>query len=255
MSKMNAREKFLIVLLLALVILLGGYKFLIEPEIKRYTETAANYAAAQNDQATASNNAQDVQVINQNNSKLKAEISGKLPPFFPELNQEKTYLFFYELAAAAQVSFKTFTADAPVAAEVTNPEAENDSLDYPAKAIAGALDQTINGTSSASGVSKTGGTPAPASSGAAADAIEKMTVHMELEFVNAAEYDKAVAFADAIDLSGRMVRITSYDAVQDKDGKITVKIQAECYGIKKYVGDDYSRDTMPAPAGRTNPFQ
>lgn len=82
------------------------------------------------------------------------------------------------------------------------------------------------------------------------DLVEMMTV--SVQFVGA--YDQGLAFVNQINGSGRLVRISSLNVSVDDNGIITFSITAECFGISKLTQDELSKNTMPAPSGKSNPF-
>ena len=67
-------------------------------------------------------------------------------------------------------------------------------------------------------------------------------------------YERALALIRQINESGRLVRISSLNMTADEEGAMTISITAECFGISKLAQDELSKNTMPTPSGKSNPF-
>jgi|GEM_PF-3138352 len=248
---MSSREKFLIGLLAAIAILLGGYKLLIEPAYAGLSATKDAYTAILTEQQTAQNNIARAATIDEENSSLKDTIDAASAIFFPEFENDKIHLFFTELASDARITYSSFTMTSPVAAQISGTSGFGESITYPAKEAATGINALENGEPLPTA------TPAPTTDASAADnqlpkdMIEMMSVTLQYE----GTYAQTLTFLTSINNCGRTARIASVNMLQNgQDGLLTVNITVDCFGVKKVTDDVLSDDTLSSPQGKTDPF-
>ena len=264
---MNNREKFLIIILAAAIILMGGFKLLIEPALKSLSSTNTAYIKAGQDITTYQEDKSRANRIDAENQKLETTISSDTAAFFPELTNDKIQLFFQNLANAAGISYSIFIMEPPVASQIINTTSTDSSIDYPAKDAADEIASINNGTpppangdsssQATTSSSETSSQVAASSTASAAsnilpkDAIEMMIVTIQFD----GSYDQALSLLNGIKSSGRTVRVSSFNMTTGNAGGTTVSISAECYGVQKFTDTDpLSKDTLQPPAGKANPF-
>jgi len=248
--KLNFREKALIIILAAIIILLGGFKLVIEPELKTLDTKKADYQTALNDKQTADINVLRAKSIDAENAALEAKISTEVQPFFPELKSDKVQVFFNGLTDAAGISFKSFNMTDPVATQINNPGSAGKGITYPANEAANGIESI----ESDKPIPAPTATPAPnntdAQANQAPDLIEMTTVTMQFEGTT----EQALKLLDGIKNSGKLIRVSAcdIDVSLDSNNKTTttVTITAECFGVKKFTtGDPLSQDSLPLPTG------
>lgn len=89
---MNKREKFLIIVLAAAVILLGGFKLLIEPKLKKVNQATTNYNQASDKERQITDTKLKSASIKAGNEKLRQLVLESAKSFFPEIKTTK-YIF------------------------------------------------------------------------------------------------------------------------------------------------------------------
>jgi Tfp pilus assembly protein PilO len=252
---MNKRERYLIIVLAAAIILMGGFKFLIQPSLTNLETKSTEFLKAIQDKKTSQDNILRANSIDTENKKLEASIATAVSPFFPELRNDIIQIWVQGLADKSMISINVLNMSQPVVAQITNPVFENKAITYPAKDFA----DTINSIKSGSSLPAINGTDSNASKSApnAAqnklpnDLIEMMTVTIQFN----GSYEQAMSFLNEIKNSKRIVRVTSLNILKSDKPELDINIVLECFGVKKFTeGDVLSKNTLPAPAGKSNPF-
>ncbi len=285
---MSAREKSLVIILAVLVILLGGFKFLIEPEIGKLLKASTEYAKAVVEKQRINNNSTIADSIDADNTNLQDKINGEAGIFLPELESDKVHIFFQKIMDNAGISADMFIMTDKMAMQISNQSFNVADITYPAKTAAENIVNIEKGNVQASDIvamkqsgtaqSGTAQTEIAQSSGVlqpdtfqqvttqqssqsaaqvalkqtAADLVEMVTVIIQFQ----SQYDRCMKVLDEIKNSGRTVRVTSLSILETQPGQLTVNISVECYGIVKLTDNDpLNEKDLPAPAGRYNPFQ
>lgn len=248
---MSSRERFLIVLLAAVVILLGGYKLLLEPGMKALTQTNADLQTVNSEYSQAQLDILRAQTIDSDNNALESKITETSQQFFPQLETDKIQYFFTQMATETGIQLSSLTMTAPVAAQISASSVSGTDITYPAKDAAEGINALENGEPLPTA------TPAPTQSTAGnsntlpKDMIEMMSVTMQFETT----YEQALDMITAIKNSGRTARISSINMVMNAETNLlTVNITVECFGVEKVTEDTLSENNMPAPDGKGNPF-
>jgi Tfp pilus assembly protein PilO len=252
---MNKRERYLIIVLAAAIILMGGFKFLIQPSLTSLETKSTEFLKAIQDKKTSQDNILRANSIDTENKKLEASIATAVSPFFPELKNDKIQIWVQGLADKSTISINALNMSQLVVAQITNPVFENKAITYPAKDFA----DTINSIKSGSSLPATKGVDPNASKAdpnatqkkVPNDLIEMMTVTIQFN----ASYDQAMSLLNEIKNSKRIVRVTSLNISKTDKPELNINIIMECFGVAKFTeGDVLSKDTLPTPAGKTNPF-
>ena len=237
---LTPRERMLLILLSAVVILVGGSKLLIAPQLEKLAEASARHSEVQFQLQQAELDLSRVQTIDEENRTLKSQIVQQSARFFPTLTNDMVQIYFDNLARAAGVSFSSFNMSSVTAVRVYNPTTPESGLTYPAGEAAKKLLET---SYEAENISDTANT--------SAGMVEMMQVSMQL----VGSYDQALALLGQISGAGRTVRVTSVNLTAQPNGLVGINITAECYGVMKFAApDSLETDTMPRPEGKKNPF-
>jgi hypothetical protein len=241
--KMNTREKVLIIILAAIVILLGGFKLLIEPAQKDLSLKNTEYQTALDDKAKADLNVLRAKGIDKENSDLEKKITITEAPFFPELKSDKIQLFFNDIITRSNVIYTSFIITTPKPSQVLNPPSGLLQLGYPAKEASDAIYSINNKLPQPTAI------PAnPESKEATANVEEKAIDIMEMSTVSIqfkGNLAQTNVLIDAIKTSKRLARISSINISVDNEGITTVTVSAECYGVKKFTSvDPLLKDTL-----------
>ena len=251
---MNSREKLLIIVLAAVVILLGGFKLLIEPEMKRFSNANAEYNQAANSWERALENKQQAETIEKSNQLLETEIAEKAGPFFPELEADKIHIFFDQLADGAGLKYESFTMTKKIVTQISVPRNAGSDTSYPAKDAVQGIEE-INGESVNGSKTPAAESQPPKPNQQPKDLVEMMTVSIQFK----GTYGQGLALVKKMTTSGRLIRISSFDMTKERNSDvnkndITISITAECFGVAKMTADELSLDTQPKPSGKSNPF-
>lgn len=210
-------------LLVLVVVVLGGFKFLIEPQISRYGSLQLEYRTALDKDRANRTAVQQQKAVQEENSGLEPRMSEAVDRFFPELSTDIVTLFFDDMANKAGVSYRSFTVSNPVAAQIGGGEQNSGaSLSYPMKQWVDSL-EAMDADASASGGASSEASDLPA------DTVEKVTVTLQLQTMEA----NTLALIDHIRDSGKTVRVLSVTRSSTDDGREDVGITAECFGVKK----------------------
>ncbi len=243
---MNRREKALIVILAAVVILLGGFKLLIEPQIEYI-------AAAKEERTQAISNRDELEqnklmetLMKNNNQELEQQILTDSVRFLPEIETDNLHIFFQKMAETVKIRYDSFTMTGKTITQVAKHQVVDFETSYPAKEAANQL-REMNQSNKTSGENKP---IVNNKTGSPDDLIEMVTVSLQFK----GTYNQGLQLIDQINHSGRLIRISSLDMTQHEDKPFVVSITAECYGIAKNVNDIFSADTLPNPSGKPNPF-
>lgn len=239
---MNRRERFLIILLAAVAILLGGFKLLIEPELNLLNKAMADNAAVSADWIASQNNSALADSAAESNAALEERTREAATAFFPEIKPDNLQVFFSDLATQSGVIFTSYVTTAPAPAQVTTPSSPQTGITYPAKeAASDLLGEKAKGSSGAGG--------AKGKNTSSKDQVEMVVV--SLQYTSA--YGQTLAFLQAVRDSGRMMRVSSL-AISGDGGRLSTSVSVECFGLKKLSADSFSDDTLGTPPGKENPF-
>ncbi|MGI6279342.1 MAG: hypothetical protein ACOYJS_02125 [Acutalibacteraceae bacterium] len=249
--KLNTREKLLIILLSALVILLGGYKLLIESAIQDISGLDSELNNAKSKKFQMQNDILLAKTIDQKNKELEEELKLALEPFFPSIENDKLQIFFQNIANNLSISFDSFVMAEKVATQITNNQIPAfDGPQYPAK---DAVNEIIGIKENKAGEASA---PANPETDQKADGQQNLIELTVVSFETKCNYDKLNQILNAIRQSGRIMRVSSLSATPGGDsGTLNVSISVECYGIKKIdSSDSLLTSTLPPPSGKPNPF-
>ncbi len=237
------RERMLLILLSAVVVLVGGSKLLISPQLTKLAELSEQHSEAQFLLQQAELDLKRAQTIDQESRALESQIVQDSARFFPELTSDMVHIYFDNLARAAAVPLPSFSVSPVTAAQVDNPSAPGLQVAYPAGEAARLLLEGQAATGAAE--------EQAAAANPQAGLVEMMQVSIRLQ----GSYSEALALLGQISGANRLVRVSSVNLLPRADGLMDIYITAQCYGIKKFIGEDsLSADTMPRPEGQSNPF-
>lgn len=251
--KINTREKLLIILLSALVILLGGYKLLIEPALKDLSELDTSLNNVNSMKIQMQNDILLAKTIDQKNRELEADLKVSAEPFFPSIENDKLQAFFQDIANRNGIAFESFVIAEKVAAQITNNQIPKaDTPQYPAKDAANRIIE-MNQDKSEDSSSPTIGNETPKSG---KDEQQNLIELTAVSFETKCSYEKLNELLEAIKGSGRIMRVSSVTASSGGEGGLlSVSISVECFGIKKIDSNDsLLTNTLPGPTGKANPF-
>lgn len=239
---MSPRERFLIILLAAVVILLGGFKVLIEPELNKLNRAMEDNTAALSEWIAAQNNNALADSAAESNAKLKEKILDESTLLFPEIKPSNLQVFFNSLAVKSGVSYISYTATSASPASITVPSSQKQGINYPAKDAA----TEILGENEHTSADKAKTDVKTPSSG---EQVEMVAV--SLQFTST--YAQATAFLQAVRDSSRMMRVSSL-SITENSGILSTGITVECFGLKKLDADSFGDNPPEMPMGKGNPF-
>lgn len=238
---MKKRERFLLILLAAMIILLGGYKFLIEPQLAALASAKDELDLAQIEKQQAEENVRRAGEVARQNIELEEKIAEESGNFFPELENDKIHIFFDEIFSSVNLSYASLGMGARAVATITPFKPVDNSIFYPLKDSAASINimnerEEVKDSSSSDNEEND-------------TELEKMIVSLQFN----ASYNQMKAFIDAIKNSERTVRIVSISTA-GSDADLSVSMSAECFGLKKITDDPLAENSLPAPSGRSSPF-
>ncbi|MDR1629273.1 MAG: hypothetical protein LBS36_03545 [Oscillospiraceae bacterium] len=277
---MRKRERYLIILLGFMIIVLGGYKSLIEPQYNKLLAAKKELQSAEDERQKSIENVRDAQAVEVSNAQLENDIRELYQAFFPELENDKVQIFFEDIAGSVGVSYTSFAMSEKSVSTIEPFYPVENSVSYPAKDAASSIN-VMNGaeepgapavtepSSQSQGDSAAASEPSSqkndssqntTTNPAGGGEVEKMDVTIQFD----AGYDTISVFLDAIKNSGRMVRITAINIAQPSQSQegeqgaanvLRANISVECFGLKKISDDDpLSKDSLQFGNGRANPF-
>jgi len=224
----TSREKVLLAILITVVILFGGFKFLIDPQLTALKQEKETLLEVQAQKDTADYNVQIKDSIFQDNAKLEKELQEKAVPFFDSLESGEIELFFHQLMANASVSAESFMMTKPAAVEIGNSQLSKEPLQYPLKDIAAQIESMKSGTSSKASTATPSGSENM--SLLPDDAVEMVTVSIQLN----TSIEAGLAFVEQINQSKFMVRITSLNVInKPEDHSTSISVIIQCFGLEK----------------------
>ena len=252
---MNRREKFLIVLLAAVIILLGGFKLLIEPKMKKIAEAKTGLEQAQMLKQKIEGYSRQKAGIEKQIKALESSVVQESVRFLPELSTDSVHIFFQDMAERANVRYDSFTMTSKTTAQIKEHDIVNTELSYPAKDAVEGIDRIDNKNPA----DKSGQQDEKSSRGSQnkqpADIIEMMVVSLQFKGTDKENiYKKSLDLIDRINKSKRMVRISSLDMTMNDRNELVISITAECFGIVKMNPDSLSDRVLPKDSGKTDPF-
>ncbi len=236
----SPRERMLLILLSAVIILVGGSKLLISPQLEKLSELAERRSEAQFLLQQAELDLLRARTIDQETRALESKIVQDSARFFPTLTNDMVQVYFDNLARAAGVTISSFSMSPVTAAQVANPAAPGPRVSYPAGDAALRLAQQ----------------EAPAATpsrqtGPQDGLVELMEVSVQLR----GSYAQALALLGQVSGTNRTLRVASVYLASQADGTVNIHITAQCYGVAKFAGaDSLSVGTLPHPEGQQNPF-
>lgn len=256
---MNSREKFLAIILATVVILLGGFKLLIEPEIKNLGKAMTNLSDAVSKKKAADLNVARSKTIDNDNKLLEGQIIENTKAYFPTLKSDEINIFFQGLADKSGILFNSITMTTPIATQITNPTNPKSGITYPALDAANSIESITNGTYTPQTSSDSKSSTSTSKSTANAtqekqvsnDTLEMMTVSIQFN----GTYDQIIGFINEVKNCGKITRITTFSITKSDTGQLLASISAECYGVKKFLDDGSAvTSSLPAPSGKAQPF-
>lgn len=234
--KVSPRERLLLVLLSAVVILFGGFKLLIEPGIKSLKQLKGNYQTAESNKIIANGNIIKAKNIDKQNKTLEDSIMNLEKPFFSELNQGNLLLWLNPFINSNGIKPKTLTLSPPVLQQMQLPVQQNTIAEYPMGDEANSMSDIDQGKQPATSAAATtvATSAANTSKDKPGDTVEMMAVAIEY---NGTE-TQTKKFLDELYGSGKYLKVTSvicntsYDS--NKKSYITdISVNIEFYGIAK----------------------
>lgn len=244
--KINSIEKILIGVLIGIAIFIASFYFLIKPEMSDLSKAKAGYQKASDQLEQEKNNSANVATLKMSNDKLQLTIQNNAQSFFPELKSDKVQIFFQDLAKKVGVAYTGITISSVSATQVgTSSDSDSNSnapVNYPAK-IAGkeiqgekVIVEDKNKKTSSSSSKEDDDAP---------DLVEMSTVVITLK---GPSKKQITDFVDAVNASGRIIRVTNVSETSDEKNSLTANITVECYGIYKYFsGDPLQVDSLATP--------
>lgn len=230
---MSPRERLLLIMLCAVAILFGGYKFLIEPGIKQMSDIKASLVTMEDKLLTSKNNVMLAASINDINVKLENDILTNSTPFFPELVQEKMHVWLQTYLAKNAITPISLTINSPIITEIKEVVSATKATVYPIGDAANAISEIDKGKIPTTTANNNAPTTSPVKSEEVPkDTVEMIAVSLQYE----GTYEQTLKFLDSIYNSGKYIKVTSA-TITTAEGKSTIDISAECYGVKKYINN------------------
>lgn len=240
---MSGREKFLITLLAAVAILLGGFKLLIEPQMKKLAEANNRLAEAQAQQQELISNRNSAQTLEAANKDLRRQIGDESAQLFPTLSSDMIHIYFEDLAGAAGIQFRSLTMSEISFTQVMIPGKAAPGTGYPMKDAVDYLNGNTSGTPEKSGSGDQKNSPP--------DTLEVMTVTLQFQ----SDYARTRDFLNRIKSGKRTAVVGGVNMSVGNDGAFSVNMTVHCYGAVKLEKDSISENRLPDGTGKANPFQ
>jgi len=244
---MKSTEKLLIFALVAVIVIVCGYKFLISPSLVSMSEAGSDYLSYSAKLDEANTYITMTQQYNDEFKKQKDNSVSLSNKFFPELYNDKVHIFLEHLTSKAALTTPSFNITDAVSQSVVNSTTSKVELQYDAKDFSEYIDSYIKDKSNI---------PPQKSSTATTSATKDDSNNIEMMKVIikfSDSYEKTLQFLKEIKSCGRNARVEYCQILKEGD-KLSTTINIECYGVKKFVPDNISEDNLRKAEGKANPF-
>ncbi|OJU12977.1 MAG: hypothetical protein BGN88_04855 [Clostridiales bacterium 43-6] len=224
----SPRERLLLIALSAVVILFGGFKWLIEPGMKDVTQVQAKYDEARNNKNETIQKINLLNTIGAEITKKQEEAATESAPFFPQLSSDVVQLYFKKFFDLNGIKPTSFTISAPEVTQITPPAEILGGLTYPLGEAAAGIesDGAIKPTQKTE-TKETEKNPSKQQE-VSVDSVEKVSVVIQFE----GSHSQIVKFVNDIYNDKRRIRFTTID-ISVTNEKTVASINTELYGVVK----------------------
>ena len=247
--QLSRKERFLLIVLLAMVILLGGYKFLIEPEIKALKASLSSYNEAKIVKSDALNALARAETIVSENEALVKKVEDETANFFPNLESDRLQVYFNDIASKSGINILSFSMSNKTIEEIDKVNDSKTYKDYGTKEKANSI-REIDGREPID--KSTAVTP---EEGSASQNTEKMFEAVQTTLQFECPYQNVLLFVDEIKNSNRTAYMSSFAINGLPNGNAAITAVVKCYGTVKVTDtDELIADNLQGSAGKENPF-
>lgn len=255
---MNSREKFLVGILAIVVIFFGGYKFLVENQIKEFSKTRQEESAVKTEKIELYETLRNIKSITTRIQNTMKHIEKTSNQFLPNLEDDKMHLFFNTKLYGNGITYKSLTMTAPTPVEIDTTRTTVEEIQYPMKDDANVIIEERTGipapkkTDTSSKNANQNTKTEQKKDKVSPSAVEMMAVSVEFN----ATYQQTLSFIKSVIDANKTIRISNINMSVDKEtGLLTVNVTFNCYGVKKIYDDEILKDIAPISPGKTDPFR
>ena len=247
--KLSAREKILVMILAVVVVLGGGIRFLAVPayqdlkdKTSQLTELAIKQAAAQASVKAAAG-------IPKNLDAAKKKASEASKPFFPSLDSDQLQLWVTNITTEKGLAVGNLSVSSPAVDSFKGKgNAASAVIDYPIRDYASAFK---GGNAGAQAAQQSGRQSAAQSAGGKTELSGSSVLKASVSMSLTGTYADILEWLDALSGSGRTVKVAQIGLGQNTNGKLSVSVVLDCYGVEKIDDSDSTVNwNLPKPAGK-----
>lgn len=254
LSKMNNRDRNLLVLFLAIIVFYLCYTFVMAPH-RAETELMRTELQSVKDELTrAEEFSGREEEMKKQEAELKEDIAEKYSVFFTDIDQSRILYRVDTLAAGSGFAITSYTPAPEVISQVTVEKGSYTPLEYPLKDLAAKINPELKGggEEELSGQSSSGGGEAAAAGIESADMIPGTDISIGFE---TASYESIFSFIGGVENMNRTTVLKTVD-LAEMEGGLQGQMTFSFYSLPRFDPDQKDGlDFQPAiPQGKANPF-
>lgn len=252
--KMSARDRSLIILMLAALIFYLCYTFIMSPNLEQTEILKANLSTTQEELAKVEGLSGKADQLQTQEKKQREELIEKYSNFFFDLQQSRLLNKVDALMTGVGLPASSYLASPELASQVPIEMGAFTPQEYPLKSLAEKINPDLlegnNDGSQAAAVN--GEAAAPAEAVEASDMVPGTDVSVGFA---GASYESIYNFIGSVEKMNKTVVLKSVDITKDETG-LTGQLVFSFYSLPKLDPDQKDGlDYNPAiPAGKANPF-
>lgn len=239
---MNKRERVLVFLLLAVVILFGGFNFLIKPAMNSLTEAQNRLEVKKAEFDTVQMLVTRKTSVIAENEELETRIKIATEEFFPELTIDKIQYFFTEQARKTDVTISSINMSTPTTTSITDSVIGESEISY-------GLKNTANSIASSIGVLPEQNPKSVSSSVASSELLCS-----DVSISCLGTYKNVMKFVDNLSSMNRTVATSSIVLSDMQSGDVTASLSIKMYMLEKLSEDEILNETIKTTTTKTNLF-
>lgn len=248
LSKLGARDRNLLVLLVVLVTFYICYTFIMNPQMEKASLLRGEIVAKKIELESAKQLEQNLNALIKEEKEIRKELKGKYSIFFTGLNQANVLHRVDSLALAAGLRINYYQTSFAVAAPVSLEQGEYIPLDYPllglARSIEPGLYEGIPNDQRASSTEEEGGTP---------DSIPGLEIMVNFD---GSSYESVYQFISLTERMNKTVIVKSID-LNESEGAVQGQLVLDFYALPRFDSsqEDVLQFSNTIPKGKANPFR
>ena len=254
-SKMSARDRSLIILLLAAVIFYLCYTFIMSPQLEMAQVLKTNLTSAQEELSNAVDISGKADQLQDQERKQREELINKFSGFFFDLDQSRLLNKVDLLMVGSGLPPASYTPTPELASQVLVEKGAYMSQEYPLKELARKINPELQ---EAAPETSQGGNPAANGEQAPTEAVQAADMVLGTDVsigFSGASYESVFNFINSVEKMKKTVVLKSIDITKGELG-LEGQLVYSFYSLPKLDSNqEDGLDYNPTiPAGKPNPF-